>query len=132
MRPWPGTAIAAVAVFALISGLATPLPTRGQEGTQLDVEAIFPCAGDGEAAQALCAEARGTIMFTCQTCHLFVRIARARFAPEYWAVLIDRHRVRVQGRLSDEQLALLQSYLTENLHPGVALPDLPAGLLEFP
>jgi hypothetical protein len=56
----------------------------------------------------------------------------ARFDPAGWAGLIDRHRSRVAGRLTDEQLERLQSYLTATFRPGVPPPELPPGLLEFP
>jgi hypothetical protein len=71
---------------------------------------------------------RVTILTVCQTCHLFLRIARQRFDANGWAGLVNRHRVRVSGLLTEEQIDHLQKYLTLTFHPGVPPPVFPPEL----
>lgn len=115
------SAVAYLGVFgAALLGAATPATAA-----TLDLDRIFLCAGEDEASGAICGEARGIIMFTCQGCHAFVRVVRARFEPAGWAGVIDRHRTRVAGKLTNEELEHLQSYLTANFRLGVPPPELP-------
>jgi hypothetical protein len=98
---------------------------------QLDINQIFPCANTPESPQALCDEARGIIMTTCQTCHMFLRVARARFDADKWAVVIANMGQRAGDKITKEQLEHVLKYLTVNLNPSLPPPVLPPGLAEL-
>lgn len=128
MHPHRATLIRLVAMLAVLAAAAVvgTGPARAQD---LDMDVIFRCHGEGEDAQALCAEGRDLIVSNCTSCHTFVPIVLQQFEPEGWEGLLDRHRSRVE-HLSDEQIATLHAYLSANFNPEREPPPLPPAMLQ--
>lgn len=117
----------AFAVALVAAPVFAPLPAAAQD---LDLDEVFRCTSPEDGGQEACLAARETLLNNCTTCHTFVPIVMQQFEPGGWESLIHRHVAagRVK-QLSEEKVAELQAYLTDNFNPDHPQPDLPPSLL---
>ena len=99
------------------------------DDSRLNLDAVFRCTATDAAGKQTCAEGRELILQSCTACHTFVPIVMQQFDGNGWQGLFDRHRPRVP-ELSNEQVATIQRYLTQNFNPDTPPPELPAELLK--
>lgn len=121
------SALATAGVLAL--GLCA-VSTVSAQAQDLNLDDVFRCAATDDAGKANCTEARGLILNNCTVCHTFVPIVMQGFDANGWHSLLNRH---VQGgrisQLTEEQVAAIHSYLTDNFNGSEPPPDLPPELL---
>jgi hypothetical protein len=116
--------------MVIISILVIPatLGVRVSNAQDLNMDEIFRCVAEEEEDLEICAEARTLILNNCTACHTFVPIVMQQFDENGWAGLMHRHQDRM-SHLSDDQITIIQTYLTQNFNPELDPPELPAELL---
>lgn len=104
----------------------------GVQAQGFDVEEVLPCSepqDEEDLTLEECQQARELIMFECSACHTIAPVVQAQKTPEEWESTFDAHADRIE-HLSDEDVALLQRYLTTTFNPDNPVPELPDSLKE--